>query len=126
MKIFIYSLSLFILSFSSGLNAQNRSRIPSEKPRLIVNIVVDQMRYDFIYRYWDKFGDDGIKKLVGSGTFCKNASYNYLINETAVGHSTIATGALPSHHGIISNNWYNSLSDEVVYCVEDEKVRTVG
>jgi predicted AlkP superfamily pyrophosphatase or phosphodiesterase len=126
MKIFVYALVLTVLSFSTGLKAQNRSRIPSEKPKLIVNIVVDQMRYDFIHRYWDKFGEGGIRKLVGSGTFCKNASYNYLINETAVGHSTIATGALPSHHGIISNNWYNSLRDAVVYCVEDEKVHTVG
>ncbi|HEC41589.1 MAG TPA: alkaline phosphatase family protein [Bacteroides sp.] len=126
MKIFVYAFVLTVLSFTTGLKAQNRSRIPSEKPKLIVNIVVDQMRYDFIHRYWDKFGEGGIRKLVGSGTFCKNASYNYLINETAVGHSTIATGALPSNHGIISNNWYNSLRDEVVYCVEDEKVHTVG
>ncbi len=89
-------------------------------------MVVDQMRYDFIHRYWDKFGEDGIKKLVGSGTFCKNASYNYLINETAVGHATLATGAMPSHHGIISNKWYNSLRDKTIYCVEDEKMITVG
>ncbi len=124
MKTF-YSLFLALL-FTAGLNAQNISRIPPEVPKLIVCMVVDQMRYDFIYRYWDKFGEDGIRKLAGSGTFCKNASYNYLINETAVGHSTIATGALPAHHGIISNKWYNNLRDEIVYCVEDEKVNTVG
>ena len=106
--------------------SQSQPRIPSEKPKLIVGIVVDQMRYDYIYRYWDKFSEDGIRKLVMSGTFCKNAAYSYLINETAVGYATIATGALPSHHGIISNIWYNNLQDEVVYCVEDERVYTVG
>ncbi len=104
MKKFLYCLILTQLTCSTGLNAQSRSRIPSEKPKLIISIVVDQMRYDYIHRYWEKFGEDGIRKLVGSGTFCKNASYDYLINETAVGHATIATGALPSHHGIISNN----------------------
>jgi predicted AlkP superfamily pyrophosphatase or phosphodiesterase len=108
------------------LNSQTRNRIPPEEPKLIIALVVDQMRYDFIYRYWEKFEENGIRKLVGSGTFCKNASYNYLINETAVGHSTISTGALPSHHGIISNKWYDNLRDEIIYCVGDEKVRTVG
>ena len=89
-------------------------------------MVVDQMRYDFINRYWDKFSEGGIKQVIGSGTFCKNATYSYLINETATGHATIATGALPASHGIISNSWYNSLSDKVVYCVDDERVKTVG
>lgn len=126
MKFLCKSLIPLLLTATLSVNAQNHSRIPPEKPRLIVCMVVDQMRYDFIDRYWGKFGEEGIKKLVGSGTFCRNASYNYLINETAVGNSTIATGALPSYHGIISNNWYNNLRDEVVYCVADENVRTVG
>ncbi len=126
MKILQSILYINLLLFSGVLNAQSRSRIPPEKPKLIVVMVVDQMRYDFIHRYWDKFGEDGIRKLVGSGTFCKNAYYNYLVNETAVGHATISTGALPSHHGIISNHWYNNLRNEVVYCVQDEKARTVG
>jgi predicted AlkP superfamily pyrophosphatase or phosphodiesterase len=126
MKTVYYFFILLMLPSAGYLKAQNRSRIPSEAPKLIVTLMVDQMRYDFIHRYWDKFGEDGIRKLVGSGTFCKNASYNYLINETAVGYSTIATGALPSNHGVISNNWYDNLRDEVVYCVGDEKVNTVG
>lgn len=126
MRLSLISFLMLMLFSATGLQAQTRSRIPSEKPKLIVTMVVDQMRYDFIHRYWEKFGDEGIKKLVGSGTFCKNASYNYLINETAVGHSTISTGALPAHHGIISNNWYNSLRDDVVYCVHDDQVQTVG
>ena len=120
------NIIFFIALLSQHLYSQSRTRIPSEKPRLIVGIVVDQMRYDYIHRYWDNFSEDGIKKMVMSGTFCKNAEYNYLINETAVGHSTIATGALPSYHGIISNSWYNNLQEEVVYCVDDEKFATVG
>ncbi|KPK86411.1 MAG: hypothetical protein AMS27_05065 [Bacteroides sp. SM23_62_1] len=111
---------------SSNSFAQNHTRIPPEKPTLIIGIVIDQMRYDYIYRFWDKYSAGGIKSMVQGGTFCKNASYNYLINETAVGHATISTGALPSHHGIISNNWYVSLQDKTVYCVEDDRVNTIG
>jgi len=114
---------LFISAITS--NAQNHTKIPSEKPALIIGIVIDQMRYDYIYRFWEKYGDGGLKMMVQGGTFCKNASYNFLINETAVGHATISTGALPSHHGIISNNWYVSLQDKIINCVEDDKVNTV-
>jgi predicted AlkP superfamily pyrophosphatase or phosphodiesterase len=122
-KFFFLSAIVFL---AGGIKAQSPDRIPPEKPRLIITMVVDQMRYDFISRYWDKFGENGIRKFVGSGTFCKNASYNYLVNETAVGHATIATGAVPADHGIISKKWYNNLRGEVVDCAGDEKVRTVG
>ena len=125
-KIFLFFLLASLAHFIQNAHAQNLNRIPPEKPRLIVALVVDQMRYDYIYRYWDKFGEDGIKKMIMSGTFCKNAEYDYLINETAVGHATISTGAPPSHHGIVSNNWFNNLQEKVVYCVEDEHVSTVG
>ena len=101
---FVIVNSLLFVSVSAF--SQTPGRIPSEKPKLVVCMVVDQLRYDYIHRYWDKSGDEGIRRLVTSGTFCKNAAYDYLINQTAVGHATIATGALPSHHGIISNNWY--------------------
>ena len=109
-----------------NLYAQNLKKIPSEKPRLIVTIVIDQLRYDYIYRFWDKFTEGGIKKLVQEGTFCKNAEYNYLLNETSVGHATLSTGSYPSHHGIIADNWYVSLRDEIVYCVGDNRVSAVG
>lgn len=121
-------IALFTLLLPAGqhLYSQSRTRIPSEKPRLIVGIVVDQMRYDYIHRYWDDFSDEGIRKMVISGTFCKNAAYHYLINETAVGHASIATGTMPSHHGIISNSWYDNLLEEITYCVDDERVKTIG
>ncbi len=64
--------SLFLLgplSFS-----QDNSRIPPEKPKLIIGIVIDQMRYDYIYRYWDKFEDGGFRRLINEGTYCKNAN----------------------------------------------------
>jgi predicted AlkP superfamily pyrophosphatase or phosphodiesterase len=121
----LFTLLLIIFSLSNS-SAQNHTKIPPEKPVLIIGIVIDQMRYDYIYRFWDKYSEGGIKRMVQGGTFCKNASYNFLINETAVGHATISTGALPSCHGIISNNWYVGLQDKTIYCVEDDRVTTVG
>ena len=121
------SLAFGILVFlTCPVFSQNHKKIPAEKPKLIIGIVIDQMRYDYIYRFWDKFSEGGIRKMVGSGTLCKNASYDFLINETATGYATISTGALPSHHGIISNTWYESLPNRVVYCVEDDHFNTVG
>ncbi len=107
-------------------HSQSSTRIPSEKPKLIVGIIVEQMRHDYINKYWDKFGEGGFKRLLNEGTYCKNANFNYLFTQTAVGHATIATGTTPSYHGIVSEEWYVRLKDKVVNCVIDEKEKTVG
>ncbi len=122
----ITALLAVVCLISAVSFSQDYQKIPPEKPKLIVGIVIDQMRYDFIYRFWNKYGDGGFKKMIWEGTQCKNASFQYLINETAVGNATISTGTLPSNHGIIANNWYVSLQDKVVNCVEDERYSTVG
>ncbi len=106
--------------------AQNNTRIPSEKPRLIIGIVISQMRYDYIYRYWNKFEENGFKKLITRGTFCKNTSFNYLLSQEGVGHSTIATGTLPANHGIVSKEWYLNLQDKIEQNIEDDKYNTIG
>jgi predicted AlkP superfamily pyrophosphatase or phosphodiesterase len=121
-----YLSLLLIIVFGSSLYAQKSSRIPSEKPKLIVGIVVEQMRYDFIYKYLDKFGEGGFKRLLNEGTECKNANFNYLFTQTSPGHATIATGTNPSHHGIVAEEWYVRLKNKVVGSVEDEKESTVG
>jgi predicted AlkP superfamily pyrophosphatase or phosphodiesterase len=105
---------------------QNNARIPSEKPKLIIGIVISQMRYDYIYRYWNKFEDNGFKKLITRGTFCKNTSFNYLLSQEGVGHSTISTGTLPANHGIVSKQWYLNLQDKIVQNIEDDKYNTIG
>jgi len=98
----------------------------AQKPKLVVGIVVDQMRTDYIYRYWDKYGDNGIKKLVNEGFFCKNAHFNYAPTYTGPGHASIYTGTVPSVHGIISNYWFNKEVGGSTYCVGDSNVRSVG
>jgi predicted AlkP superfamily pyrophosphatase or phosphodiesterase len=77
------------------------------KPKLVVGIVVDQMRYDYLARYWDNFGKGGFKRLLGEGTTFTQCNFNYVPTETAPGHASIFTGATPAGHGIIMNDWFD-------------------
>lgn len=98
----------------------------SEKPKLIVEIVVEQMRYDYLMRYWEQYGEEGFKKLINEGTVCKNAKYDYLITTSSSGYATISTGTSPSNHGIIADNWYHRLKEKEISCVIDEKEKIIG
>ena len=73
----------------------------SERPKLVVGIVVDQMRQDYLYRYWNQFSDDGFKRLTGQGFMLKNAHYNYIPTNTGPGHAAIYSGTTPAFNGII-------------------------
>lgn len=96
------------------------------QPKLVVGIVVDQMRADYIYRYWNKFQEGGFKKLVGEGFYCANTQYNYVPTYTGPGHASIYTGTTPENHGIIGNNWYVRTSASTVYCASDTNQHSVG
>ena len=100
---YIFTLIIFI-SFSTFSFSQSGKRIPPEKPKLVVGIIIDQMRFDYLSKYWNKFENGGFKRLVGEGAFCKNTNFEYIFTQTAVGHATISTGANPAVHGIVSNN----------------------
>jgi len=102
------------------------SRTSFEKPRLIVGIVIEQMRSDYIARFWDKFSEGGFKRLIHEGAWCRNASYNYFHTQTAVGYATIYTGSMPSTHGIVGDEWYDRVNGKLTQAVNDESVKTVG
>lgn len=95
-------------------------------PKLFVGIVVDQMREDFLFRFYDQYGDDGFKRLMNGGFVCRNVNYNYVPTITAVGHASIYSGTTPKYHGIIGNSWYNRQTKQVEYCVEDPSEKIVG
>ncbi len=97
-----------------------------EKPTLVVGIVVEQMRYDFIYKYWDKLGDSGFKKIINQGTYCQNTHYEYLNINSASGYATIACGSYPSQHGIIYSQWFDRIQRKEIYCIEDKNVKPVA
>ncbi len=115
--------SLFILLLSVVyLNSFSQKK----GPKLVVGIVIDQMRTDYIYRYWNRFGEGGFKRLVNEGFFCKNTHYNYVPTYTGPGHCSIYTGCTPSVHGIIANDWYVKETGITQYCVSDKNAKSIG
>jgi predicted AlkP superfamily pyrophosphatase or phosphodiesterase len=122
---------LSLLFVITSLTAQKKKNAIIEnpypnQPKLIVGIVVDQMRYDFLYRYYDKYSTGGFKRLMNEGFNCRNHHYDYAPTVTAAGHAAIFTGSVPAINGIIGNEWYNQKTGKSVYCVEDTSVSTVG
>ncbi|NBA89102.1 alkaline phosphatase family protein [Emticicia sp. CRIBPO] len=97
-----------------------------ERPKLVVGIVVDQMRYDYWYRYYDKYSEGGFKRLLNQGFNCRNHHYHYALTVTAAGHASVYTGSAPSVHGIVGNDWFDPSLNKRVYCVGDSSVQTVG
>ncbi|MDW8331723.1 MAG: alkaline phosphatase family protein [Cyclobacteriaceae bacterium] len=97
-----------------------------EHPKLVVGIVVDQMRQDYLYRYAETFGEGGFKRLMKEGFSLTNAHYNYVPTYTGAGHASIYTGTTPAIHGVIGNDWYDKVNRKRVYCVADDRQRTVG
>ena len=120
-------LILFVI-LSKTFYSQTKPIATTElkQPKLVVGIVVDQMRQDYIYRYWNKFGNGGFKKLITDGYFYKNAQYNYVPTYTGPGHASIYTGTSPATHGIIANDWFVKEEGKMTYCAEDPKVKTIG
>ncbi len=114
-------LLLVFISFS--VKSQT---IQANKPKLIVGIVVDQMRYDYLTRFESKYGEGGFKRMINEGFNCKNNHFNYIPTYTGPGHASIYTGTTPKMHGIIANNWYDKESKKMVYCVSDDSVLAVG
>jgi len=95
-------------------------------PKLVVGIVVDQMRQEYIYRFERKFGDGGFKRLIGQGFMLKNGHYNYVPTYTGPGHASVYTGSTPAIHGVISNDWYDKTIKKAVNCVGDDRQKPVG
>ena len=106
-------------------NTQNNTQ-PFTSPKLVVGIVVDQMRYDYLTRFWSHYGEGGFKRLVNEGFNCKNNHFNYAPTSTGPGHASVYTGSTPATHGIIGNNWYDKVSEEEVYCASDDSFASVG
>ena len=96
------------------------------RPKLVVGIVVDQMRYDYLYRYWSKFGTGGFRRLLGEGFSFESCHYNYVPTYTGPGHASIYTGATPSVNGIVGNNWFERETGRATYVTEDKTVQGVG
>ncbi|HVG13811.1 MAG TPA: alkaline phosphatase PafA [Chitinophagaceae bacterium] len=98
-----------------------------QRPKLIVGIVVDQMRWDFLYRYKDRYAPNGgFNRMLNGGFSCENTLIPYAPTVTACGHSSIYTGSVPAINGITGNGWFDNDLNKSVYCTEDASVQTVG
>ncbi|MEL1254166.1 alkaline phosphatase PafA [Flavobacterium sp. DGU38] len=116
MKKIIVLLTLF---FISNMTAQQR-------PKLVVGIVVDQMKMEYLYRFSDDFSPNGFKRLMNNGYTFQNMHYNYVPTYTAPGHASIYTGTTPATHGIVGNEWFSRSLGKQMYCTDDASVKTVG
>lgn len=135
MKIKFLIIALTVLS-AVNVNAQkptknNKSTVPAypqtvARPKLVVGMVVDQMRWDYLYRFYSRYGQGGFKRLVNEGFSAENTLIPYTPTITACGHASVYTGSVPAINGIIGNNWFDPQLGRDVYCVEDKNVTTVG
>lgn len=117
-NLFKFSLPLMALSCFAGT--------AWSQPKLVVGIVVDQMRYDYLERYQSRFCDSGFKRLMNEGYNYQNAHFNYVPTYTAPGHASIYTGTTPSNHGIIANDWFDRQRGGRMYCTDDPNATVTG
>lgn len=111
---------LLILGFSICGHSQKN------KPKVVVGIVVDQMCYEYLYRFQDNYSKKGFKEIMKNGTNCRNVEYNYIPTYTGPGHASIYAGTTPNNHGIIANAWFERKTNGLVNCVGDNSVHSVG
>ena len=125
-------LVVFMTSLSYGqrkkksITEEQQPEPIAHTPKLVVGIIVDQMRYDYLTRFWAQYGEGGFKRLVNQGFNCKNHHYNYAPTSTGPGHASVYTGTTPATHGIIGNDWYDKELGAVVYCAGDDGHTSVG
>ena len=112
-------VSIIVLGFVLHLQAQDR-------PKLVVGIVVDQMKMEYLYRFQNDFSSNGFKRLMADGYTFQNMHYNYMPTYTAPGHASIYTGTLPATHGIVGNEWFSRKIGKEMYCTDDASVTTLG
>lgn len=118
-------LPLLLAGYLSAENGVKQNAV-LDRPKLVVGIVVDHMRWDYLYRYYNRYGEGGFKRLLNEGFSCGNTFLNYIPSITGVGHASIFTGSVPSIHGIAGNSWVDPATGKPVYCTDDSTVVGVG
>jgi len=130
-------LSVYLIQLPAPTQAQPAAKHSSHplaqtpsaalpRPRLVIGIVVDQMRWDYLYRYSDRYSTGGFRRLLNEGFTCEDTYISHLPSYTAVGHTTIFTGSVPSIDGIAGNDWIDQATGKDIYCVSDDEVQPVG
>lgn len=125
-----FSFLLIVTTLNATAQTVSTSNVKSDskssRPKLVVGLVIDQMRWDYLYRYQEMYGNGGFKRLLNQGYSFQNTLIPYTPTYTAPGHTCIYTGSVPAVHGIVGNNWQDVSSGQFVYCTDDSTVTTVG
>ena len=124
----LYSLLIVLMSIHASAQPTTGSVVQRPaRPRLVVGLVLDQMRWDYLYRYADRFSEKGgFRRMLSEGHSCEQTLIPYAPTVTACGHSSVYTGTVPAINGITGNAWWDSQLNRTVYCTEDKSVSTVG
>jgi predicted AlkP superfamily pyrophosphatase or phosphodiesterase len=122
--LFLIAFSFTAITVSAQTKTDKANTLP--RPKLVVGIVVDQMRWDYLYRYYDRYQNNGFKRLLNEGFSCENTQVDYIPTFTGPGHSCIYTGSVPALHGIAGNDYIIQATGKSMYCAEDTSVQTVG
>lgn len=121
------TLLCLLTSITLTVSAQkNKSKAQLNRPKLVVGIMVDQMRWDYLYRFFERYGDGGFKRMLNEGFSCENTYINYTPSLTGVGHASAYTGSVPAIHGITGNEFIIQATGKSMYCASDTTVQTVG
>lgn len=123
---FAQSKNMRTSQLATSQNSQPPARQTLIRPKLVVGIVVDQMRYDYLYRYYDKYTTRGFRRLMDGGFNARNNHYHYAATYTGPGHAAIYTGSAPALNGIVGNDFYDRTLGRIMYCAEDSTVSTLG
>ncbi|WP_375605269.1 alkaline phosphatase PafA [Flavobacterium davisii] len=119
-NVYFLILCLAVSAQTSKINAEVK------RPKLVVGIVVDQMKMEYLNRFYSDFSEGGFKRLLRDGFTYHNMHYNYMPTFTGPGHASIYTGTTPAIHGIVGNEWFNKATGKNLYCTDDPEVSTVG
>jgi len=117
---------IFFTSIAQTNSTQNKVTTTPARPKLVVGLMIDHMRWDYLYRYQNRYSPNGFNRLLQQGFNCQNTIIPYTPTATSCGHASVYTGSVPAINGIASNNWWDMKEQKYVYCCDDKTVVGVG
>jgi len=125
-SLLLIAISLPLVSSAQKQSLADNKSAGSSQPKIIIGMMVDQMRWDYLYRFQNRYTEGGFKRLLREGFSCENTLIDYSPTVTACGHTCVYTGSVPAINGIIGNEWFDREKGKVIGCVDDESVTIVG
>lgn len=122
----IHVAACVLMAMTACENKRTSSGSTNSRPKIVIGMMVDQMRWDYLYKYGERYGEDGFKRLIREGFSCENTLISHAPTVTAIGHTSVYTGSVPAITGIVGNGWYDRAWGRSIENVEDTTVTAVG